>query len=61
VGLVHFLQSRIDEAVIWLEKPRNDTPAHAAIRATLASVYALSGEPTRAAYEFAEALLAERR
>jgi adenylate cyclase len=47
IGLVHLLQSRTDEAVIWLEKARNHSPAHSIIRAQLASAYALNGETER--------------
>jgi adenylate cyclase len=54
VGLVHLLQSRTDDAVIWLEKARNDTPAHSSIRAALASAYSLNGETDRAATELTE-------
>jgi len=49
------LQSRTNEAVVWLEKARNASPAHPNIRAQLASAYALAGEPERAAAELAEA------
>jgi adenylate cyclase len=55
IGLVHLLQSRTDEAIIWLEKARNATPAHPGIRAALASAYALNGETDCAATELAEA------
>ena len=55
IGLAHLLQSRTDEAIIWLEKARNHTPAHSMIRADLASAYALNGETERAAAELAEA------
>src|SRR5215472_5772159 len=55
IGLVHVLQSRTNEAVVWLEKARNASPAHPNIRAQLASAYALADEPERAAAELAEA------
>jgi tetratricopeptide (TPR) repeat protein len=55
IGLVHLLQSRTDEAIIWLEKARNAAPVHPNIRAMLASAYALNGETERAAAELAEA------
>ena len=55
IGLVHLLQSRADEAVIWLEKARNAIPTHPGIHAQLASAYALDGETERAAVELAEA------
>jgi adenylate cyclase len=55
IGTVHLLQSRTDEAIIWLEKARNATPAFSGIRAWLASALALKGETERAAAELAEA------
>jgi adenylate cyclase len=55
IGLAYLLQSRVVEAIIWLEKARNHTPAHSIIRAQLASAYALTGETERAATELAEA------
>ena len=54
-GLVHLLQSRTDEATIWLEKARNADAAHANLRPFLASAYALAGESERGAAELAEA------
>ena len=55
IGNVHLLQSHTDEAVIWLEKARNHTPAHPMIRGDLASAYALNGQTELAAAELAEA------
>jgi tetratricopeptide (TPR) repeat protein len=55
IGIVHLLQSRADEAIIWLGKARNHTPAHPGIRAWLAAAYALIGETERATVELAEA------
>ena len=55
IGLAHLLQSRAAEAVVWLEKARNHTPANSILRAHLASAYALNGETERAAAELAEA------
>jgi tetratricopeptide (TPR) repeat protein len=55
IGLVHLLQSRTVEAIIWLEKARNHAPAHSLIRAQLASAYGLNGETERATAELAEA------
>jgi len=54
-GLVHLLQSRTDEAILWLEKARSANPLHPLIHAHLASAYALRGETERAAAELAEA------
>jgi adenylate cyclase len=55
IGTVHLLQSRTDEAIVWLEKARNYHPAAQVIRSGLASAYALRGETERAAAELAEA------
>ena len=44
-----------DEAITWLEKARNHTPAHPNIRAWLAAAYALIRETERATVELAEA------
>jgi hypothetical protein len=55
IGQVHLLQSRTDEAIIWLEKARNHTPAYSGIRAWLASAYALNGETDRGAAELVDA------
>jgi len=55
IGNVHLLQSRTDEAIVWLEKVRSGNPANPNIRALLASAYALKGETDRAAAELAEA------
>jgi adenylate cyclase len=55
IGNAHLLQSHTDEALIWLEKARNHTPAHPTIRGDLASAYALNGQTERATAELAEA------
>jgi tetratricopeptide (TPR) repeat protein len=55
IGRVHLVQSRIDDAIVWLEKARNANPAHPYIRADLASAYGLKGDTEHAAAEFAEA------
>src|SRR5580704_13494724 len=55
IGLVRLVQSRTNEAVVWLEKARNANRAHSDIRAQLASAYALAGQTERAATELAEA------
>jgi len=57
IGTVHLLQSRIDEAIVWLEKGRSARPTVPFPRSRLASAYALRGETERAA----EAELAEAR
>jgi len=51
---VHLLQSRTDEAIVWLERARNVAPAHPNCRALLASAYGLKGATERASSEFAE-------
>jgi adenylate cyclase len=55
IGNAHLLQAQLDEAVIWLEKARNHTPAHPTIRGDLAAAYALDGQTEHAAAELAEA------
>jgi tetratricopeptide (TPR) repeat protein len=55
IGTVHLLQSRTDEAIVWLEKARNAIPASSIFRSRLASAYALRGETDRAVAELAEA------
>jgi TolB-like protein/Flp pilus assembly protein TadD len=55
IGLVHLLQSRIDEAIDWFESARNVNPAHAGPYAHLASAYALKGNTERAVSALAEA------
>jgi TolB-like protein len=55
IGIVHLLQSRTDEAIVWLEKARSANPAVPFVHAHLASAYGLRGETARAAAELAEA------
>jgi adenylate cyclase len=55
IGRAHLLQSRIEQAVLWLEKARSANPVHPAFRANLASAYALNGQRKLAAAELAEA------
>jgi TolB-like protein len=55
IGRSHLLQSRTDEAIVWLEKARNATPAAAIFRSFLAAGYALKGDISPAAVELAEA------
>jgi adenylate cyclase len=54
IGTVHLLQSRIDEAIVWLEKARSAMPASPLNHSWLASAYALKGETELAATELAE-------
>jgi TolB-like protein/DNA-binding winged helix-turn-helix (wHTH) protein/Tfp pilus assembly protein PilF len=55
IGVVHLLQSRADEAILWLEKARSANPGLPVAHAYLASAYALKGETERASAEFADA------
>jgi TolB-like protein/class 3 adenylate cyclase/Flp pilus assembly protein TadD len=55
IGRVHLLQSRTDEAIVWLEKARNANPRQPEVRASLAAAYAFKGETERAVVELAEA------
>jgi adenylate cyclase len=55
IGLVHLLQSRTDEAILWQEKARVAMPERPDVHANLSSAYALRGEIERAAAELAEA------
>jgi tetratricopeptide (TPR) repeat protein len=55
IGTVHLLQSRTDEAIVWLEKARSVMPMVPFHRSRLACAYALRGETERAAAELAEA------
>jgi adenylate cyclase len=55
IGIVHLLQSRIDEAILWFEKSRNANLGLPHVRACLASAYALRGDTEHAAGELAEA------
>jgi adenylate cyclase len=55
IGTVHLLQSRTDEAIVWLEKARSTMSSVPFNHVRLASAYALRGEPERAAAELAEA------
>lgn len=55
IGTVHLLQSRTEEAIVWLEKARGAMPAVPSHHSRLAAAYALKGETERAAAELAEA------
>jgi adenylate cyclase len=55
IGSVHLLQSRNDEAILWLEKARSGIPAASLVGARLAAAYGLKGETERAVAELAEA------
>jgi TolB-like protein/Flp pilus assembly protein TadD len=55
IGLAHLIQSRTDDAILWLEKARSALSVHPPSHAYLASAYGLKGERVRAAAELAEA------
>jgi len=55
IGTVHLLQSRTDEAIVWLEKGRDAMPALPQFHLLLAAAYGLKDEAERAAAELAEA------
>jgi TolB-like protein/cytochrome c-type biogenesis protein CcmH/NrfG len=54
MGIAHFLQSRIAEAIPWLEKGRAMFPTFPLAYSFLAAAYALNGEVERGAAELAE-------
>ena len=53
LGRLHLVQSRTNEAIVWLERRAN--PQFPGVHAMLAAAYALNGEINRAAAELAEA------
>jgi tetratricopeptide (TPR) repeat protein len=55
IGAMNLLQSRTDEAILWLEKTRSAGPASTVPYSFLASAYGLKGETERAAADLAEA------
>jgi adenylate cyclase len=55
IGVVHLPQSRIDEAIAWLERARAANPEQAFFYVSLASAYGLKGEIERAVASLAEA------
>jgi TolB-like protein/class 3 adenylate cyclase/Tfp pilus assembly protein PilF len=55
IGQVHLLQSRTEEAIVWLEKARTGNPGSPWPHAWLASAYGLKGDLDRAEAELAEA------
>jgi TolB-like protein/Tfp pilus assembly protein PilF len=54
IGMVHLLQSRIAEAIPWLEKGRATIPTFPLAYSFLGAAYALNGEIERGAVELAE-------
>jgi adenylate cyclase len=56
IGFVHLLQSRVDEAIAWLEKGRSAQPKAPPPHYFLAAAYGFKGERDRARAELAEAI-----
>ncbi len=54
IGLLYLVQSRIDDAILWLEKARVAAPDIPWVHLRLASAYSLKGETERAAAELTE-------
>jgi TolB-like protein/tetratricopeptide (TPR) repeat protein len=54
IGMVYLLQSRIGEAIPWLEKGRTTIPTFPLAYSFLGAAYALNGEIERGAAELAE-------
>src|SRR6516225_5863059 len=55
IGHVYLLQSRTDEAILWLEKARTAVPELPFVHGLLAAAYGLKGDREHAAAELAEA------
>jgi TolB-like protein/class 3 adenylate cyclase/Flp pilus assembly protein TadD len=55
IGHVYLLQSRTDEAILWLQKARTAVPELPFVHGLLAAAYGLKGDTDRAAAELAEA------
>jgi adenylate cyclase len=55
IGTAHLLQSRNDEAIVWLERARGAIPSVPIVCSGLASAYAIGGDTERAAAELNEA------
>ena len=55
IGRVHLLQSRVQEAISWLERARAGIAAHSHTRAWLAAAFALNDDIEQAAAQLSEA------
>jgi adenylate cyclase len=55
IGVVHLVQSRLNEAILWFEKARRANLEHPAVHIFLAAAHSLKGEIEYAAAELAEA------
>ena len=54
-GQARLLQSRTEDAIVWLEKSRSAHPSYPFVHAWLAAAYGLKGHSDHAAAELAEA------
>jgi tetratricopeptide (TPR) repeat protein len=54
IGVVHLVQARPAEAIVWFEKAISANPGHPVYRAFIASAYALNGDIDSAAAELGE-------
>jgi adenylate cyclase len=55
IGAVHLLRSRLEEAILWLEKARSTWSWLHSVHAALAAAYALKGETDQASAALGEA------
>jgi len=55
IGQARLLQSRVDEAITWLQKAHDENAASSYVPAWLAAAYGLKGDLPRAAAELADA------
>jgi TolB-like protein len=55
IGQARLLQSRVDEAISWLEKAHNQNATYPFVPTWLAAAYGLKGDMPRAAAELADA------
>jgi adenylate cyclase len=55
MGVIKLLQSRTDEAIVWLEKANSENARLASVHAYLAAGYALKGDTGRARAALVEA------
>ncbi|MGH7060921.1 MAG: hypothetical protein ACREFH_11070, partial [Stellaceae bacterium] len=60
IGQARLLQSRLDDAIAWLEKAHAANPAYPFVATWLAAAYGLKGDLPRAAAELAEGMVAHR-
>jgi TolB-like protein/DNA-binding winged helix-turn-helix (wHTH) protein/Tfp pilus assembly protein PilF len=61
IGLVYLVQSRTNEATLWLEKSRGAAPELPWVHLRLAAAYGLKGDTAHAAGELSEAQRTEHR